>query len=175
MRNLVGKSLATATVLACLFGVVLVRAQEAPAEETRGSPKPLSVYRVEFAIHESEDGKRVNTRNYAQVVEEGGHCRVRAGSRVPITTGAGVVQYMDVGVRVDCELSERDGYVRLDLVLEITSFAQDQQAQGHPLLRNIRSELQTAVQPDKPTVVSSIDDTTSQRRYELAVTATKVK
>lgn len=154
-----------------LVGLCLpASAQEAAAK------KPLSLYRVDFALHESEDGKRVNTRNYMQLVEEGGECRVRAGHKVAITTvvqGQPSTQYLDVGFRLDCHLSEGDGYVRLEIRLDITGFAEE--AKERPLLRNISSEVRTAVLPGKPTVVSSIDDSASKRRYELEVTATKAK
>ena len=173
MRKLIAVSLIMVGVL--LFaGVAPALAQEASAEKAPKPPKPLSVYRVEFAIHESDNGQRVNTRNYMQLVEEGGRCRSRAGASIPVTGPQGPM-YMDVGFNLDCELSERDGLVRMELALEISSFAQDPETKERPLLRRIRSEVNTAVVPGKPTVVSSIDDTASKRRYELEVTATKVK
>lgn len=170
MRKLTGKSLMAVAVLALAVAAV-AGAQE--AEKAPKPPKPVSVYRVDFAIHESENGQRVNTRSYTQLMEEDSFSRVRAGARVPVTTGQGM-QYMDVGVRLDCKLAEREGSLRMELTLEITSFAREE-AQANPLLRNIGSEVQTAVLPGKPTVVTSIDDTASQRRYELEVTATRVK
>lgn len=171
MRKLTGKSLIAVAVLVLVVGMA-ARAQE--AEKAPKPAKPVSVYRVQFAIHESENGQRVNTRNYMQLVEEGGRCRSRAGASIPITVGA-QVQYMDVGFNLDCELSERDDLVRMELSLEISSFAQDQETKERPVVRRIRSEVNTALVPGKPTVVSSIDDTASKRRYELEVTATKVK
>ncbi len=173
MRNLIGKGWIAVPLLALLLPA-LSAAQEAPAEKAL---KPVILYRVNFAIHELEDGKLVNTRNYSQLVEDGGNCRVRAGHKTAITVpiqGVPSVQYLDVGLRLDCEISERDGYVRLDIRLDITSFAEEQTMEK-PLLRNISSEVKTAVVPGKPTVVSSIDDSVSKRRYELEVTATKVK
>ena len=170
MRKLTGKSLIAVSVLALAVAAV-AGAQE--AEKAPKPPKPVSVYRVDFAIHESENGQRVNTRSYTQLMEEDSFSRVRAGARVPITTGQGM-QYMDVGVRLDCKLAEREGSLQMELTLEITSFAREE-AQANPLLRNIGSEVRTAVLPGKPTVVTSIDDTASKRRYELEVTATKIK
>lgn len=176
MRNLIGKGLVAVPLLALLLALPLA-AQEPPAEKAPKPAKPLSLYRVNFAIHEVEDGKVVNTRNYSQLVEEGGNCRVRAGHKVALTVpiqGVPSTQYLDVGFRLDCAVSEAEGYVRLEIRLDITSFA-EQQTMEKPLLRNISAEVMTAVIPGKPTVVSSIDDSVSKRRYELEVTATKVK
>ena len=167
------KTWATLALAAFLLAATSAAAQEAPAEKPPKAPRPVNLYRMEFVIHESEDGKLVNTRNYTQLVEEGDWSRVRAGARVPITTDKGI-QYMDVGVRIDYQLSERDAYVGLEVRMEISNFAQGQETKD-PLLRTISSDIKTAVLPGKPTVVSSIDDTASKRRYQLEVTATKVK
>lgn len=177
MRKLTGKNLAGLMVLAgLLVAASAAAAQEATAEKPPKPAKPLSLYRLEFAIHESEAGQRINTRRYSQLVEEGTqYSTLRAGAKMPITRG-GDVLYMDVGVRLDYkDVTERDGHVAFELVLEITSFAQDQQPGERPLLRNISANVLTAVPLGKPTVVSSIDDAASKRRYELEVTATKVK
>lgn len=171
MKNPLARTLIVVAVMVLLSGVASPAAQEVPAEK---ATKSVSIYRVDFAIHESEDGKRINTRNYSQLVEEGGWGRIRAGASVPITTEKGV-QYTDVGINLDCELKERNGHVRLDLRLEISSFGQEQEGKDRPLLRRIRSDVQTVIPVGKSTVVSSIDDTASKRRYELEVTATKVK
>jgi hypothetical protein len=170
-------------MLALAARPAVVQAQER-AEETAARPaRSGNVYRVEFAIQETEEGKPVNTRSYMIMVEDapGRNCRVRTGSRVPIvtpsTTGSSVptIQYMDVGVNLDCDLRERTDGLRLQIGLEVTNFAQGQEGRDQPLLRTIRFEGVAAVVPGKPTVVGALDDATSKRRYELEVTATKVR
>jgi len=169
MRTLLRMSLVAVTVLAL---VLPAAAQE--AEKASKAEKLRSVYRVDFVVRESEEGKPINSRHYSQLVEENGWCRVRAGARVPIQGEKGT-QYMDVGVNIDCQLGEQDGQVRMEVRLELTSFAKDPSLQSPPLLRVIRAEVQTGLAPGKPTVVSSVDDAASPRRYQLEVTATKVK
>ena len=175
MTNVMRKSwtvVAAALLLLTVFGAA---AQEASTEKAPKPPKPVNLYRLDFVIHESENGQSVNTRNYSQLIDAAGDwSRLRAGARVPVTTDKGV-QYTDVGVRIDYQLTEREGYVGLELRLEISNFAQGQETKDPPLLRTIGSDVKTAVLSGKPTVVSSIDDTASKRRYELEVTATKMK
>ena len=147
-------------------------AQEKPAEKVQ---KAGNVYRLDFAVREKEDGT-TNTRNYVMLLEDKGSGKIRAANRVPIPMGEKGIQYMDVGLNIDCDLQERDTGISLRVWLEISDFASPgQEKVSPPLLRTIRTEVQTGIPLDKPTVVSVVDDTATKRRYELEVTATKVK
>jgi hypothetical protein len=44
-----------------------------------------------------------------------------------------------------------------------------------PVLRQQRSNITSVVTPGKPTLVASMDDVVTNRRFEIEVTATKVK
>lgn len=173
MRKLMRNSLIVVATLALVVAAAAA-AQEAPAEKT---PKPVSVYRVDFAIHESENGQRVNTRNYTMLLEAGGDGSIRTGSSVPVPVGEKQFNYVDVGVNLDCKLKERESRVALKIVLEISDIASRQESESlsRTIIRRNRSQVQTAIPPGKPTVVSTVEDAVSKRRYELEVTATKVK
>ncbi len=148
-------------------------AQEKPAEKVQ---KAGNVYRLDFAVREKEDGTTLNTRNYVMLLEDKASGKVRAANRVPIPTGEKGIQYMDVGLNIDCDLQERDTGISLRVWLEISDFASPGQEKiSPPLLRTIRSEVKTGIPLGKPTVVSVVDDTATKRRYELEVTATMVK
>lgn len=162
-----------AVALASAFSGTTALAQEKAPEKVQ---RPMTVYEVEFAVDEKEDGKPGNTRNYFMLLEDKGTGKVRAANRVPISMGEKGIQYMDVGLSIDCELRELDDGVSLRIWLEISDFATPgQEKASPPLVRTIRSEVQTAIPRGKPTVVSVIDDTATKRRYGLEVTATKVK
>jgi hypothetical protein len=45
----------------------------------------------------------------------------------------------------------------------------------NPVFRTERTEVESIVRPGKPTLVASMDDVVTNRRYEIEVTATKVK
>lgn len=148
-------------------------AQDKPAEKMQ---KSSNVYRLEFAIREKEDGTALNTRNYLMLLEDKASGKIRAGNRVPVSMGEKGIQYMDVGLNLDCDLRERDNDISLRVWLEISDFAAPgQEKVGAPLLRTIRTEVQTGIPLGKPTVVSVVDDAATKRRYELEVTVTKVK
>ena len=172
--------------VALLLPSVDALAQEAPKPAASGR---MALYQVDFALHESEEGKRLNTRNYMLLIEYGrgnrhepegfsrsGFGRIRANTKVPISPEENKVMYMDVGLKIDCDLREAEDGVLLQIGLEISNFADPGQAASRqPLIREIRSELGTAVQLRKPTVVAVVDDAATKRRYELEVTVTKVK
>jgi hypothetical protein len=155
--------------------------QEKGKEAVITAQKPVVAYRIEFNVREIEDGKRLNSRNYVLMAEDGAWGKVRVGSKVQWreTRGEGQeLHYQDVGMSIDCRPREQEGSVALDIHVEWTGVAP--QAGADPtfrdrLFRTDKAEVQSIVTLGKPTLVASMDDTESNRRYEIEVTATKVK
>jgi hypothetical protein len=166
--------------------------QEAPKASTgskEATMRPASVYRLDFVVRELEDGKQVNSRSYSLSAKSGDWGGLRVGSRVPV----GSVErqeykgpdYRDVGINIDCQPHERDegGGVLLDFRFESSSVVAPEKAKEQmgvsgplpPIIRQVRFSGSSLVALGKPTVISTLDDVTSNRRYEVEVTATKVK
>jgi len=184
MRRLLLGGVKLGLVAAALFGLANVsRAQEAPKiAPPQAVEKPMyrSVYRLEFVVREVEDGKRLNSRTYTMSVQDGDQGgMIRVGNRIPYNTGKDQYQYFDVGINIDCRLHERDNYVLLDGGgIEISSVVKDESTAAgtlNPVVRQARARFAVAVTPGKPTMVTALDDVSSNRRYEVEVTATKVK
>ena len=152
--------------------------QEIGKEAATTVQKPLVAYRIELNVREIEGGKRLNSRNYTMVVEDGSYGRTRVGNRVPVLTQEKNYNYYDVGMNIDCRPRGREDDVELDLGVELSSIVpqeQPQTAAANPVLRQQRSNVSSVVTLGKPTLVASMDDVLSNRRYEIEVTATKVK
>jgi len=159
-----------------------------PAAATEKPAHP-SVYRLEFTVREVEDGKVLNSRIYTMSAENDHRVSIRVGNRVPYVTGyapkeGGTTvgtqfQYYDVGTNLDCRLHEHEGYILLEGVgVDISSVVRGPEgASGtpNPVVRSARASVDVAVVPGKPTMVTTLDDVSSNRRYEVEVTATKVK
>ena len=181
MRRMLQTALYLALLLvsSCLIGGTVAAEETQPPTESK-SP---NVYQVDFSVRELEDSKPVNTRNYSLLLqtipdERVANGRVRAVSRVPIILVEGQVEYQEVGLSIDCGLREQRDRVLLEITFEISDLATPQEEKGlasRPVFRTIRSQVRTGVLAGKPTVVSKVDDTATKRRYELEVTATKVK
>jgi hypothetical protein len=186
-----------------LLAAGLATAQETPKAgilQTEAQKKPASVYRLDYVVREIEDGKRINSRNYslsAKSAEMGlpnaERASLRIGSRVPIektaihgngaTVSSGTVEYQDVGINIDSQLHERDNDILLNTSFSSSSIVTPEKpTEEHgspislpPVFRRVQFTGDSLVTPGKPTVIATLDDVTSNRRYEIEVTATKVK
>jgi len=147
------------------------------AQQETKAQKPVTAYRLEFNVREIENGKRLNSRNYMIMAEEGSFARMRVGNRVPYQTAEKQYQYSNVGMNIDCRPREHENGVALEITVDFSSVAPSSETAPsyNPVFRSNRSEVQTVVSLDKPTLVTSLDDVESNRRYEIEVTATKVK
>ena len=153
-----------AAVLAASVALALpLAAQEAPARPEH----PRTSFRLDYQIYELEGGKRVNERSYTQLVNEGGSGNLRVGSRVPIPAGEKGVQYMDVGLRINSRISEKEpGDVVLDADVDVSSFAIPEQAdlKTSPVVRTLSQSVSTHPPLGRPTILSSVDDVNSKKR-----------
>ena len=168
--------------LLLIFGLVsAVAAQEAPRH-------PQRVYKVVFLIYEVEDGKRINERSYTLPVSTlDGSPRdssMKVGNRVPMATAITtsdqtVYQYVDVGLTIDCNLTEQEGKFIVHGGVELSSLVTEQGANspggGNPVLRQVKENFTTLVSPGKPTLVTTMDDLNSKKRLQVEVTATKIE
>ncbi|MBZ5544138.1 MAG: hypothetical protein LAO07_10725 [Acidobacteriia bacterium] len=164
-------------------------AQEAPKSAEHGTPavaaetKPVSVYRLDFVVRELEDGKRLNLRNYSLSAKSRQWASLRVGSRIPIMTGESQMQYQDVGINIDCMPGEHDDQILLSTRFESSSVvAPDKTTEGAgvrspttPIFRQVKFSGDSLLAPGKPTVIGTLDDVATNRRYEIEVTVTKVK
>lgn len=176
-----------------LITLVLLAATAAFAQEKKEDNKPAarndfawarSPYRLDFAIKELDDGKVVNSRSYSMVMqsaEERGRSygSVNGGSRVPITTtskeGQPTTTYMNVGVNIDSQLYVlENGNLLLGANVEVSSLA-GTQSMSNPILRSIKSNTTSEVSAGKTTQVAVVDDPTSNHRFQIEVTATKLR
>ena len=166
-------------VLVIGFASLLV-AQDTPK-------RPIQkVYKVSFLIYELEDGKKINERTYSFPVNTvDGNPRdgsIRVGTRVPVTMGEKQTQYqyIDVGLSLNCNLTEQADKFIINGSLELSSFAlpdqgADPRSGGNPVLRNVKQNFTMLVMPGKSTPVTSMDDINSKKRLQLEVTATRIE
>jgi len=166
-----------------IFGLVSVMAaQEAPKHLQK-------IYKVVFLIYEVEDGKKINERTYTlPVTSVDGNPRdstMRVGTRVPIATTAAtsdkaVWQYIDIGLNIDCSVTEQGDKFIVHGGIVLSSLAipeqgTDPRSGGNPVVREVRENFTTLVPPGKPTLVTTMDDINSKKRTQVEITATKVE
>ena len=144
--------------------------------------KLQSAYKLDFTVSEMEDGKKINTRQYAMNSKSGDANEIKIGTRVPVETKQGEFQYLDVGTNIWCRLRDvadvasLGSNVLLNVKADITNFAMPEQ-QGQrvqPVIRQLRIEASTIGMPGKSLLVGTVDDPNSKRQFQLEMTVTKL-
>ena len=181
-------------VAVCLMPLVL---KNAAAQESGSKPaaaaEPGHAYRVDFLMSELEDGKKINTRQYAINLNSGEGDELKIGTRVPVEVKQGEIQYLDVGTSIWCRLRDSQNSVpsehglqqlswlgkdvMLNLKAELSNFAiPDQQADRmRPAIRQMKIESSTIAVVGKQMMVGIVDDPTSKRQFQLEVTVARLK
>ena len=160
------------------IGVQQARAQESAPAKTSPAEKVLSAYRLDFAVNELEDGKKVNSRQYSMDLSSDSSEEIKIGSRVPVEPKQGEFEYIDIGTNIWSRLEDRTGQISLVARVEISNFAISEQSQSHdsrPLIRQVKIDGSTIAALGKPMVIGSADDPNSQRQFQLEVTVTKLR
>jgi hypothetical protein len=83
-------------------------------------------------------------------------------------------------MNIDCRAEERNGGIELSITADSSNFSvpEADKAAGvarPPVIRQLRSQVDAIVALDKPTVVSAMEDPSSTRRFQLEVTAARIK
>jgi type II secretory pathway component GspD/PulD (secretin) len=126
------------------------------------------------------------------LVSANGKGTFRVGNRVPYATGAFQAstganplqvntqyQYFDVGVNIDCWIREGAGKVNVRADLDVSTVVQHDRSGAagtapNPTISQIKMNVDAMVNPGKPTVVASIDDPVTMRKFDVDVTVTKM-
>ena len=137
--------------------------------------KPVHAYRLDFSVRELEEGKTINTRQYSLNLNADDPNEIKIGTRVPVESGQGQYQYMDVGTSIWCRIGERPDGIPVSVKAEISNFAVPDHESGHPVIRQLKINASTLALLGKPMIIGSVDDPNSKRQFQLEVTVTKLK
>jgi hypothetical protein len=160
----------SAFVLAPLLLAGALCAQEASSK----------LYRLNFAFHEMENGKSAGTRNYSMLMRTLTNEKLNIGSKVPVPAAPGnstQYTYIDVGISVRARLEERGEELLLGAEIEASNLAGDRENAGKaaPRVQQMKATFDTVIPLGRTTTVVALDDPAGPKRYEIEVTATKVK
>ena len=192
LKKLAGTAAMITTVMLGLT-VLQGRTQDAAAAKAAEPVEPRHAYKVDFVLTEMEDGRKINSRQYALNLNAGENDQLKVGTRVPVEVKQGEIQYLDVGTNLWCRLRDRSNTepsehglrelswlgndVMLNVTAEVSNFAvPEQQGAGpRPAIRQMKVEGSTIAVVGKQMVVGIVDDPNSKRQYQLEVTVTKLK
>lgn len=176
-------------LLQLLLVVTCVSALQAQAPAAQEAKPAEVAYKMTLKVFEVEDGKKINERSYvfpAVATLAGQRTRssgFKIGVRTPITVNVNdkdqrQIQYIDVGLNVECWLEDIEGKLTANLSLEMSNFAlpdqqEDPRRGGDPVLRQLKQNFRVQISPGKPVLLTSLDDINSKKRTQIEVTATK--
>lgn len=168
------------------LGLVILLAAALPvsAQEPK-VPPDIAVYKVEFHLRDGNDAAAKAGRRYTMLVNTTGKGTFRVGNRVPVATGSsqpGLVNtqftYIEVGVNIDCWIREANGKVSLRADLDVSSIVQPDKAAipavPNPIIGQLKINVDALLNVGKPTVVASIDDPVTLRKFDVEATVTRV-
>jgi hypothetical protein len=167
------------TKLAIVSCLVFLTASISIAQNEPPKP-PTKFFHLEFTVKEIDDGKAPNARSYSMMASTDRGLlntgSIRTGSRVPFEAAPGQIQFMELGVNIDCRaVQEIEGQLGLTVIAEISSVASDAGSSSKPVLRQTKWNSSVMVPMRKATVIFSSDDVTGKRKMQLELTATPVK
>ncbi len=150
-----------------ILAVVLAAAALLPAQEA----KPAVSYRVQIAVHESEAGKRLSTRNFTLLLgtERG---RLNANTRTAVPSGGGQFQFVEVGANLSLQIHEQEGEPVLNGQIELTMPKQEPNAP--PSTSRFQLQVNAPVPMGKAIPLADFDDV-GNKRFQVEATVTRVK
>jgi hypothetical protein len=150
-----------------------------------------AVFKVEFNIHDGSDAAARVGRRYTILIEANTKGTFRVGTKVPYATGSfqsgagGAVSplvntqynYAEVGVNIDCHISDIvNGKLVLHATLDLSTLVPHDKGAAmnppSPTIAQLRIEINEVLMPGKPTLVASIDDPVTMRKFDVEVTVT---
>lgn len=139
MRNITRLELilgAVFTIGCC--GAALAQSSTSTTSQSAVSAEEVRFFRLDFVVREIEQGKVITSRSYSTTTSTKGGSdsgSIRAGSRIPIPVsspsgpepgGGPNMQYIDVGVNIDCNRVHMKGDELVAVVsAEVSTLAED--------------------------------------------------
>lgn len=165
-----------------LYLAVVLAATTLWAQEQK-PPASNNTYKLDYVFSELQDNKRVNTRSYTILVRVMNKAVLKLGTRVPIAVGTkeepNQIQYLDIGQNIDCRVKqELDSAIDLETTADTSSVITEPQPSnrtGDPVIRQVKYDMENVVPLGKPTLLGSSDEIDGTRRFQIEVTATKVR
>ena len=181
-------------VSTALISATLLLPQMAIQGQERKDTNGPGTYKLEFTIRDGADAAAKSGRHYMMLMELRRKAIFKIGSRVPVATGAfaptaagpGIsplvntqYTYIDVGINIECVADELNGRLAMHGSLDLSTIAQNDAAphasnQPNPTVTQAKLELDTTIDPGKPTVIAAVEDPVTMRHLQVEVLATRV-
>jgi hypothetical protein len=141
------------------------------AREASPPPRPSeksAYYRMDYVIEARDPSAAGTSSAYTMVLEENRGGEVMVGSNVALSPSG--TSRTDLGLKIHGQFSRvGDNDVVVQTHVEMSS------SEEASRIHKLTATTDAWVTPGKPTLVASIDDPTSHKRYQVSVTATRMR
>lgn len=137
-------------------------------------------FRLDIVFTDSTPSKKPVERHYAMLVAGGDRGKINASVRVPwrpAESKDGGMHMVALGSIMDCRAQDANGPVNVDCSFESSEIAATQPTRplGYPpVMHSMVSTISATLALDKPTLVSTMDDPATGRRFEVQLTVSKL-
>lgn len=158
------------TAFGCATAHAAPPAQAASVQTKPESQKPAAarhVYRLDFVVASSDPTSQTGLPGgglYTMNLEENRAGEIRSGSNIPLSSGARV----DVGTKLKAFFTPLGDDLLLDSSTEIS-------AGDSGSIRKLTAQGEALVTPGKPALIASAEDPQGHSRYQVTVTATRLR
>jgi hypothetical protein len=152
--------------------------------------QPADVYKVELTMRDATDVSAKAGRRYVILIDTHGAGSFKIGNREPVasgsflpsTGGAGMnplvntqYTYIDTGVNIDCHLEQVDSKLQLRAEIDISSTMPPKGSVPNPAIGQLKLNVMALLTPGKRTVVASVDDPVTNRKFDVEALVTKAE
>jgi len=151
--------------------------------------QPPEVYKVDLTMRDATDQSAKSGRHYVMLVDTHNAGTFKLGNREPVASGsfqpgAGAnslvntqYTYIDTGVNIECRLEQPDNNSRLQLRadIDISTVSPPKGSVPNPVIGQLKLNITALITPGKRTVVASIDDPVSNRKFDVEALITKAE
>jgi hypothetical protein len=172
------KKLLTIAFLAGTLGTPSFTQSEKGAATDNTTTTNEKFYRLDFSAREVDGERIINNREYSTMVSNARtQSSIRTGAHVPISTGGGGWQNVNVGVDIDCKGAQEIGnQFQLSVRADINSVVENnEKGSERPITRSNSWESDIVVPLRRPTLLFSSDDPATKRKMQLVLTVTPVR
>jgi hypothetical protein len=143
-------------------------APPSPAPAKRSEPaEPGPVYRLDFVVTSGDGAKPATSGTYTINLEENRSGDIHMGMNVPLTPTGSARQ--DVGIKLHCHFQRVGDDLLFHDNMEMSALEEPS------TIRKISVNGNALISPGKPALVASAEDVATHRRYQVMVTATKLR
>ena len=174
-------AVAACAALFLATALALPAAAQKPKPAPKPHPAPHTVYRLDYTIRQLRGGKVINQRRYELLAQEDNRgATLSVGNRVPIITGvrSGDMQYIPVGMYITAQVLAGPGAPVLDTQVKLAAVAAKAAGNGggnplanNPVIKAFSVTVKVGVIPGATMTLATMDDVTSNDRYQISVTA----